>query len=257
MTFLETFDRYVPSWLSDGEGGLVLGSLALMVDAAIDRCRQGLEARMPSRAPDDAMQWIGRDRKITRGINESKARYAARLIRWLDDHRVRGNPYALHDQLRAYMQVDVMVRTVDRRGNWFTTSAAGVRSVSINAANWNWDGVAASSWSRFWVIIYPTAAGLPWSPSVGDAGGASWPVGGTIGTTATPDDVNCVRSIIKDWKPAGTFCEWIIVAFDPASFDPAAPVPDGTWEHFGYDDAGNYYVARLESARFWKGVDGA
>jgi hypothetical protein len=251
--FRRAYKTLLPAWLSTGEGEFVGYSLGLLCDAFAERVRLGLLARFPQFAPPDALSYLGRDRRIVRGINEPDDAYAARLVRYLDDHRVQGNPYALMDQLASYCQAAVRIRTVDRSGNWFTRDRDGSRSALINQANWDWDGGAASSWSRFWVIIYPTAAGLPWSASVGGSP-ASWPSGGTIGTTATPDQVASVRSIIREWQPDGTRCEWIIIAFDDASFDPTAPEPDGTWANFGTDNAGAYEIARLTSARYWKGV---
>lgn len=255
--FRRAFYKLLPSWLTTGEGELVDYSLGVIKDAFLERLKLGRDARFPAYAPPDALTYLGRDRKIVRGINEPAASYAVRLQRWLDDHRVRGNPFALMMQLRAYMQADCKIRTVDRAGNWYTIEENGTRSVNLALGNWNWDGAAATLWSRFWVIIYPIGGTDPWAPSVGDAGGASWPVGGTIGTTATPDQVASVRSIIRDWKPAGTTCEWIITAFDAASFNPLGlPEPDGTWDWFGYSNAGAYEIARLTTARYWRGVSG-
>jgi hypothetical protein len=251
--FRRAYKTLLPAWLSTGEGEFVGYSLGLLCDAFAERMRLGLLARFPQFAPPDALSYLGRDRRIVRGINEPDDAYAARLVRYLDDHRVQGNPYALMDQLAAYCQAEVRIRTVDRSGNWFTRDRDGTLSALINQANWDWDGGAASSWSRFWVIIYPTADGQPWAASVGGSP-ASWPVGGTIGTTATPDQVASVRSIIREWQPDGTRCEWVIVAFDDASFDPTAPEPDGTWANFGTDNAGAYEIARLTTARYWKGV---
>ncbi len=248
-------DRLLPWWLRTDEGGLVKRTVDRVLGAFTERARQGLLAHGPETCPADALPYFGRDRLIVRGINEPAAAYGARLVRFLDDHRVRGNPFALHDQLRAYLQADVMIRTVDRRGNWFTTAPGGARSVVAAAGNWSWDTTAATQWARFWVIIYPTIAGAPWSASSGGAP-ASWPSGGTIGTSATPDQVASVRSIVRDWKPAGTRCEWIIVAFDPGSFNPTAPEPDGTWRNYGYDTAGAYHAVRLNTARYWRGMNG-
>ncbi len=249
--YREGFYDLLPSWLSTGDGELVAYSLNVLLDWARERVRLGLLARFPDYAPADALGAIGRDRKIIRGIDEPAASYAVRLKRWLDDHLVRGNPWALLEQLRAYCNAPVMVRIVDRRGNWHSIAADGTRSRSMRTANWLWDTAPASPrWARFWVIIYPTAAGEPWAAS--EAG--AWPSGGTIGTTATPEQVASVRQIVREWKPAGTRCEWIIVAFDPVSFDPAAPEPDGTWEWFGRDNAGSYEQARLDTARYWKGT---
>lgn len=250
MKFRELYKTMVPSWLSSGEGEFVLYSLGIMLDAGLERLRLGTLARFPSQAPSDALGYLGRDRKIVRGINEPDAAYAARLIRWLDDHAIRGNPFALHDQIRAYCQADVMVRTVDRRGNWYTTAANGTRSVALKAGNWDWDGGAATQWARFWVIIYPTAAGDPWSDIT------TW--GGWAETgTHEPDQVNTIRAIIQDWKPAGTRCEWVIVAYDAASFPGSStPNPGGDWRWFGLETGGAYDVVRTDTARYWRGVDG-
>lgn len=254
----------LPSFLIEGEGELVHGSLAALMSANTERAEEGLLARFPEYAHPSALAYLGRDRKIVRGIDEPAASYAARLVRWLDDHRVRGNPYALHAQLRAYAQADIMVRTVDRSGNWFTTAADGTLTAAIATGNWDWDATPAAQWSRFWVIMYPTADGKPWAKAAGTfgVGGGVWggavgSPGYTIGTTATAEQVSSVRQIVRDWMPDGTRCEWIIIAFDPASFDPTAPEPNGTWKNWGLDTAGNYAPERLSTARYWKGVQGA
>ena len=262
MSFFEAFQQLVPSWLSAGDGGKVLASLALIKDDFAARAKLALLARFPSYAPDDdALASIGRDRKIVRGINEPAPAYAARLVRAVDDHKRRGNPFALLHQLQAYLQAPCVVRTVDRRGNWFSLDANGVESSSINAANWNWDTTPASpDWARFWVVIYPANAANPWSPqgywgdySLWGAGVYGTP-GATIGTTATLDQVASVRSIVRDWKPAGTTCEWIIIAFDPTTFTPAGSTdPASGWRDWS---SGAGAPVRLPSARYWKGPVG-
>mgnify|MGYP001581068077 CR=1 FL=1 len=258
--YLKSFLSLLPAWLLRGDGGNVAASLGLMLDAFNARARLALLARFPSYAPDEpALAAMGRDRLIRRGINEPAEAYAVRLAAWLDDHRTRGNPFAMLRQLRAYLQAPCVVRTVDRRGNWYSIDAAGLRSSSIDTGNWDWDGTPASpDWSRFWVIIYPVDGTTPWAVS-GDWGDATlWGAGvwgnddTTIGTTATPDQVNSVRAIVRDWKPAGTTCEWIIVAFDDATFTPAgATDPSGDWGNWS-DGAGA--PVRLDTARYWKGV---
>lgn len=260
MSFFESFQRILPSWLTSGDGGKVAASLSLLADDFAARARLGLLARFPAYAPDDeALAAIGRDRRIIRGINEPRAAYAARLSTALDDLKTRGNPFTLLRQLRAYLQAPCVVRTVDRKGNWYTIEADGTEVATINAANWNWDGGAASEWSRFWVVIYPVNGITPWAPTPGVLGDASLWSGAlrasstaTIGTTATVDQVASVRQIIRDWKPAGTTCEWIIVAFDAATFTPAgATDPAGAWA--GWSNHTGAPV-RLSSARYWRGV---
>lgn len=262
------FRKLLPRHFTRGDGELVLSSLAELKEGAVERAYQGLQARFPSTELPSALSSLGRDRKIVRGINEPATSYAERLVRWLDDHRVRGNPFALMGQLRAYCQADVRIRTVDASGNWFTLERDGSRAWMLKQLNWDWDGKPRSPyWSRFWVIIYPTSDGQPWAkmtPTIGVDGPWGDTIGApgyTIGTTATPEQIASLRSIIREWQPDGTRCEWVIIAFDDASFDPegiSPPNPDGNWGAFGkYDGSGNYVKARLDSARYIRGVRGA
>jgi len=269
QTFAETIKSWLPSWLggagaSGTDDELVAGSLALMLDDYVARARFGLLSRFPGVAVylDDeaALAAIGRDRRIIRGIDEPAAAYAARLSTALDDHRTRGNPFALLRQLRAYLQADCVVRTVDQRGNWFTIEADGTETTSIDTGNWDWDGSPASHWSRFWVVIYPVGGTDPWARNgqIGDAdlwgAGVVGTAGKTVGTTATPAQVASVRQIIRDWKPANAICEWIIIAFDAATFTPAgATDPNGEWGSWGNHTGA---PVRLSSARYWRGVSG-
>lgn len=255
ITFRRLVRYLLPTWLRTGEGDAHTAALATVLDAFYARAILAAKSGLPAKGPDDALAYQSRDRKITRGINETAAGFAARLIPWLDNHRVRGNAFAMLEQLRAYCNVPggIMVRAVDRRGNWYTIAADGTKSVLWAQANWTWDTIAASpQWARGWVIIYPNADGLPWAatPKWGDGG--AWGDGRTWGTTATPGQVADVRAIVREWKPGGTRCEWIIVAFNPASFNPAAPEPDGTWDRWG---KGSPHVKnRLATARYWKGT---
>lgn len=259
LGLLRRFQRLMPSWLAAGDGGMVPASLAVMLDDFGARAMSALLARFPSYAPDDAaLAAMGRDRLITRGINEPAAAYAVRLSRAFDDHKTRGTPYTLLRQLRAYLQADCVVRIVDRAGNWYSIDAAGVASSSIATGNWDWDGGAATEWSRFWVIIYPVGGTNPWAiaGNWGDAdlwGTGVWgTAGATIGTTATVDQVASVRSIIANWKPANAVCEWIIVAYDAATFTPAgATDPAGLWGTWGNHTGA---PVRLASARYWSGT---
>ncbi len=280
VNFRENRQNMGPSWLvHDGADAELAGYvLELLRDAFVERLRQGLLARLPQNdrtgqttAADDALAAMGRDRRIVRGINESSQTYAQRLVRWLDDWRTAGNPFALMAQLAGYCGLATgpgvapgtrpSFRTVDVRGNWFSRAADGTLSVSLKQANWDWDGspTALANWSRFWVIIYPN--GL-WStgPRWGDAG-INWgqPNNRTWGSTATTDEVASVKGIVADWKPAGTTCVNIILAFDNSSFNPfssvdTAGLPDSTWGKWHKVAAGVSVPSRLSTARYWDGV---
>lgn len=256
-----------PPWLVgnlDGsESELVWYALDLLKDAAVERARKALLWRMPQQdangtpAPDDALAAIGRDRRIVRGISETSAAYAARLVQWLNDWQVAGNPFALMQQLSAYMGPLPNLRTVDVRGNWFSWTQ-GVPSVALNQANWDWDGSANAlqRWSRFWVIIYPN--GLWTKPSGTYNDGGTWGNGRAWGATITPTEAQSLQGIVSDWKPAGTKCVNIILAFDNTSFNPATArdgtgLPNGTWGH--WSTGGRTRVsARLSTAAY---LDGA
>lgn len=266
--FRTAFRKLLPRQFTRDDGEKVLSSLAELKEGFAERAYQGTIARFPATLLPSALPFIGRDRKIVRGINEPEEAFAERLVRAIDDRKVQGNPFALMAQLRAYCQAEVRIRTVDASGNWFTLERDGSIAWAIKSLNWDWDGETRDPyWSRFWVIIYPTSDGRPWAPNEPWGDPALWDSGifgtpgKTIGTTATPEQIATLRSIVREWQADGTRCEWIIIAFYDASFDPTdaqPPNPDGTWGKWGkYDGSGNYVSARLASARYIRGVKGA
>ena len=249
MRFRHLLYSLVPSWLRTGDGEKLLYSIGLLLDGFAERWRLSGLASDPTTAPDDALSYLGRDRRITRGRAESSSDYADRLLGYLDAHRAQGNPFTLMDQLYAYLQTSgVTIRTVDRRGNWFERASDGTRSYTLNQMNWDWDGGLFFLWSRFWVIIFSDNG--PWSTQWNHPGGSA-----TDGTTdATEDEIAAVRAIIRDWKPAHARCEWIIVCFDaPAGkFGPATgDDPGGAW---GVWSSGTpRRPVRHANSRYWVG----
>lgn len=258
-TFRTTHKWMGPRWLVDdeGEATLVGYSLSLLMDAFLEKTQLGLLAKLPEAAASlgmtDALDLTGRDRRTLRGIGETDAAYATRMKAWLTDAKKRGSPFMLMQKLSEYIGTGSSFRTVDARGNWFSRSAAGVETYLLNQGNWNWDStVAASNWSRFWVIIYP---GTRWTYSGTWGSGELWGYqGDTWGTSATPSEVAAVRQVVAEWKPAGTRCVNIIIAFDAASFSPTAPEPDGKWGKPYKVVAGVNVPSRLTTARYWDGT---
>jgi hypothetical protein len=263
MNFRTRNKHFGPPWLvGDGTAGdeatLVQYTHDLLLDAFLQRVYLGLLARLPDTAAelgiDGALTRIGRDRRLPRGLGpETDASYATRLKAWLPDIRKKGSPFALLKKLQEFIGAGSSMRTVDARGNWFSRSAAGVETYTLNTGNWNWDStVAAANWARFWVIIYP---GTRWSHAPTWGSGELWgDTEKTWGTTATPSEVAQVRGIVADWKPAGTRCVNIIIAFDPASFSPTAPEPDGKWGKPSKVVGGVHVATRLATADYWDGT---
>ena len=247
ITFRRMVANKLPAWLRSGEGGLVAYTLAWMLDAFRDRARLAIFVRFPQWCPPDALAPHGRDRGIVRGIYDTDESYAARLIPWLDYHRRRGNPWAMLEQLQAYCGGSV-VRTVDRRGNWYSIAADGTQTYVAANGLWTWDDRAASpEWARGWAIVYMTGGTVPFAPGplVGAAdlwGGAVGSEGYTVGSTADPGQIAALRSIVLDGTPGGVHAEFIILAFDAATFAPATPEALPTW--------GNNQTPRLGTARY-------
>jgi hypothetical protein len=247
-----------PSWLTSGEGELVGYSLDLLKDAALERLRLGLLARFPQNgpngetAPEDALAALGRDRRVVRGISETSASYAYRLTQWLVERRTAGNAFTLLRQLSAYCGEGFSFRTYDARGNCYSRAVDGTETYAP-ATSWDWDG-QPERWSRFWVVIYPTGI---WTTAgtYGDPGTPDWnPNAGQWGVDMPREHVRSLQAIVADWKPEGTRCVHIVLAFDPTSFDPASPEPDGSWGGYSKIDAGVRVPARLSTARYLNGV---
>lgn len=267
MSLRDTIHKAGPAWLVrdrfSTDGGLteietdarVLYALVLVLDELATRQAMGSQAKWPSYAPTDALALLGRDRLILRGPSEAAAAYRTRLLRWLDDHQVRGNPWALMEQIRGYCSPHaIKVRTVDEHGNWRLINDVGTRSRS-NGDTWNWDNSALTvAWGRFWLVIEPRGGTLPWEPEP-TWGTGTWGDGGTWGTTATPNEVAGVRSIVKAWKRAGVKCVYVIISFSGSSFVPAAVTnPDGSpsWAGYSTNSGGTQVRARDPNGRYWR-----
>lgn len=125
------------------------------------------------------------------------------------------------------------------------------------AGNWDWDG-DPDPWWRFWVVIYPNSTSPPLFTTAGTWGdGAKWGKGGgSFGTSLPVQQINSLRQIVDLTKPMNGFCDLIIAAFDNDTFSPdaapGAPMPDGTWAHYGVGDDPRI-KAREPSARYLRG----
>lgn len=249
-----------PGWLAadEDEGELVGYSLDLIKDAWMQRLYLGHLARFPGAAAtdlfkDDVLPAHGRNRRVVRGLFESKEAFANRLLRWLDDRRHAGSALMLLQKLAEWTGPGPSFRVVDARGNWYSRSGTGEESVLLKQGNWNWDGPIGRRWSRFWVIVYPNGLWTETAYEYGD--GTDWDQDGvTWGTDAPSEHVHTFRSIVSDWKPKHARCVNIIVAFDANSFNPMSPEPDGLWGGWSKTVGGVRVPSRLSTARYWGGV---
>lgn len=237
---------------------MVYAFIGVPLDALTDAANQATKARFPMTAPEDALFLIGRDRGIIRGPHEPSASYRARLLLWIEAWKGAGVGRAMLDQLAGYLTpAATRIRVWSQVGIIYTREASGAFTIEHPAAIWNWDE-RPDLWARFWVIIDSVGA-VPWArePPIGTAGhviGERAAAGGTIGSTATVSEVESIRAIVSQWKPAAAKCPHIIVSFDAAAFDPAdvAALPDGHWAN--YWDSATLAAHRDTRAIYWEGV---
>lgn len=141
----------MPPWLRRTYGGKLVRAFGITLDAIADRSADAMAARLPSEALPDALPYIGRDRKIVRGLDESDASYAGRLRRWLPDHKRRGGGIALLRQLEAYYasspkQIDLVYET----GTRYTLGPDG--TITKDSIEWR-EGSDPAAWAQAFVFV--------------------------------------------------------------------------------------------------------
>jgi hypothetical protein len=250
---IRTLAKYLlPARLLDDEaGGAFHWSLSALLDVFSERARNGMEQRFPSRAGPTALSWIGQDRLISRGRDETDASYAARLRAWRypRGHRIRGSVFGLLEQIDAYFGGGLVLYGIDASGNIRHRAVDDTETYSYGNA-WNFDSVAATEWARQWLVIDASGGGplypqLAWGdPLLWDgAWGTYTDAVGIQGSTGS--DWQAIRNLVVGqhrWLPAGTRAEWLIVAFDLADL-----TPDGTWDAWG-----EYYYDGTTLRTYWQ-----
>jgi hypothetical protein len=262
-TFREVWRWLVPRWLgvpddTEDEGARVNHTIALVMDATLERARQGLDARFPSRTGESANQLTAADRGLLRGRSEALAAFAARLKAWRTPrtHRVRGSAIELLTQVWHYWG-GVRALTIDARGRRYLITVGGVASKDALSA-WDWDSAdaeySAADEARFWIDVSTHPLGVVATPDLGDPalwGGAVGTAGYTLGQVgATLADVLAMRNLFAHyaWHPEHTRPEWLILRIGATT---GAPTPDGTWRHWSLNVLGTQTPTRASSYRYW------
>lgn len=189
--------------LGENASRYIAGELSLIADMMASWSVQS--GRAPNFTdpyqPVDALALLGDERLSPRYAIDTDATYRARLRNAWERWKQGGSEIGLKAELAAY---------------------GLTAEVKLNN-EWDWDGNAAN-WSRFWVVLHDH----PWLPpaELGEPGpvldGTT-----TLGSTATPEEVDTVRKIVRRWKPAHMVCSHIILVFDETAW--ASTQPDGTW----------------------------
>ncbi len=220
-TARDTIREITPRWLRSGIAGKVLYACAVQLDAIAQAAAEGAAQQFPSRAGADALGHLGRDRRIVRGPLEPPSTYLVRLQRWLDDHRTRGNPYTLLQQVGEFWASAFEVLLVYTNGLKFTRAVGGsiARDVSAIAPS------ASADWSHWWLILDGIDASDDgyWS----DPG--TWSDGGTWDTDLTVQEVENIKAVPANWNAAHCIGHIGMVSGDGELWD----YPEGTWSDPG------------------------
>lgn len=183
-TYREYLLQIVPTWLRGRYGGGLMESLGVMLDAQGEGARQAILARLIDEAPWDALPLAASERQLERHPIDDDASWRYRLVRawqyWCWAGTRRGLTTALL---------------------WTGYFAA----ISIHSAS-EWGGLA-DPWTHYWIVVqgHPWASDGKW----GDPG--TWGDGGTWGSTATIEDVERVKRIVRLWQPAEAYCAGVIL----------------------------------------------
>ena len=258
MSITDAIDAITPaSWMQGDVFRALKGSIALVIDAMIERQRQGIIARMPTYGTPTALPLIGADRVMPRGPGETDAIYAERLRRAFSSYRRAGLPAILLTQLRAFVQAgySAVAYVVNGSSQWLTLGADYSERYDPTPS-WDWDG-DTSPWHT-WVILAPSADGTTaWQQSTvtwGDGtkwGDSSW----NWGLTGMGDAfVASLKRLARQWMSAHASLEGIIVALDATTYQPGGTLPDGTQGHWHKLSAGVAVPARASTARYIGGI---
>jgi hypothetical protein len=213
----------------------------------------------------DALPAIARDRRMFVGLAERPENTAAHLRDWYAVHRRAATAVGLLNELAAILSPNPpRLRLVNPWGTWwtrepdgtfklqnhqaagFTTTPDGVFTHNQTfAALWDWDSISLPSTpdkgdpGRVWIVVY-APCNLPYLKGTegtwGDGKSKYGDPDGVIGTSATTPHVELVRAVANEFRTAGIKLSHIIIAYDPASFDPAfaaghVGMPAGHWGH--------------------------
>lgn len=254
----------VPWFLKQKNIGTFLESVALTFDSATETLAQGLRLSQPLRCDESALPILARDRGIRLYATEPVASKRLRLSRWLQLRRQFGTHQGQLRNIQPFFLGFAAVprlRIVHQRGDgasatWHTLEPDGTYSVHrAIPSNWDWDGVPAK-WSRYWLIVYTTALGLPAQPTWG--GGQLWDGGDVWDGLLTAAQIDDIAAGVLEARARHTQLWGVIFAPDDASFDPTAAVvvngdgtsnlPDGLWGYVIDNTTGQ--PSRLAGASF-------
>ncbi len=274
------YEEALPGWLAEGPGRDFMDAWALVLDvlmSAASDVRMGILDVFGDDVAADAPPLISKDRNIPPGFFETARAYMQRASLWRQIWAASGRTRVVLGMIAAVWGPNPPKMAFVRNFGWAsgTTSARWTIRNSDGTfvehvqtpTNFDWDGV--NKQKRAWLIIWvPAALATEIEGPFGDGlstfgetkirfdGVIDFP---TIGTNAFLEYATRTRETADLLKPADVLIEWIVLAFDPSSFDHTAAagtpgMPDGTWANDSIIVGDHNELTRLQTARYWKGV---
>jgi hypothetical protein len=250
-----------PPWLLGQNGARYVYSQAIQLDAMAEKLRYGELQRFPQYCQPEALNPLGQDKRIFRGLSESDESYASRLQQFKPTWRLAGNAPTLLRQLWSLLSPDATriryvvngytgtpASSLNQFADWWTIDDTGLAYERVSPSNWNWDGLSIGFGMqiRFWLIVYRPDLSVPvWGeppPSTWGESGYYWGLG-----NSPSNWIADFRNVVSTFRAAGSALgPWqgygggLIVAnpnetgspwgaggpFDPA-LPPGYPMPDG------------------------------
>jgi hypothetical protein len=119
MTLVDTIKKISPPWLQAGNAEKFLFGLGLICDVQIQRIQDTVLSRFPLKALAGALSYIGSDRRLMRGINETDTSYALRLSQAFTDWHFAGLPRGVLKQLLGFTAKKPRIISVDNQNQWY------------------------------------------------------------------------------------------------------------------------------------------
>jgi hypothetical protein len=225
-TFRDEARNVAPWWAARDSSriGKLLYTIGLQLDGLADAAVAAIKMRYPGLYSTDSLALIGRERRIQRGPEESDEAYAARLQRWWEDHRRRGGPYAMLEQIFAFWSpAPFPVDLLYRNGRRFVMDEDGEIERDIIA--WEQDE-EPEKWARWW-LFYEWPHSIAADGAWGSAG--TYDDGGVWDSDLTVEEVANIRAVPTEWNNAHSFGTVVLLSDGRDLWD----YPTGTWDEPG------------------------
>ncbi len=167
-------DRVAPPWLQNPVGGAYLETMGMGLDQLVYRSAQAQVLRMPGVGDPSGLYYIGLDRLIPKGPNESTASYANRLQAAFDVWQRAGSDWAVLQLALAYLLPSTPAGLIVSDTSVWSDYGANATPATkppthlryqgpspSRRFNWNWDAEAfdphpsgAKAWWRFWLVLF-------------------------------------------------------------------------------------------------------